>query len=213
MLLFDLDGTLLDSNGIWVQVDLEFLARRGHVPTREYTDFVSHAIFPTAAAFTREYYGLADSEEAIMAEWMDLAREAYAHRAPLKEGVLPYLQRQAAAGEEMALFTASVPQFCRLALERHGIAGYFSHLLFAQEMGVEKRSPEAFRLALTALGREAAECTFFDDAPRNCAAARQAGLTVVGVYDPFYDHAQEEVCAASHRYIRSFAQLAEAAPH
>ena len=68
MYIFDLDGTLTDSNGLWGAVDDEFLARRGLKSTPEYTEMVGHAIVPTAAQYTRDYYGLDESPESIMAE-------------------------------------------------------------------------------------------------------------------------------------------------
>ena len=77
MYIFDLDGTITDSNGLWVEVDREFLARRGLTMTREYEDVVGRSIFPVAARFTREYYRLSDSPEAIMAEWEALAVHHY----------------------------------------------------------------------------------------------------------------------------------------
>ena len=48
MLIFDMDGTLIDSNGIWRQVDEAFLAKRGYPYTREYYEGVAHTIFPMA---------------------------------------------------------------------------------------------------------------------------------------------------------------------
>ena len=53
MYLFDLDGTLLNSNRIWADVDREFLARRGMPYTKEYYEGVAHTIFPLAAEFTK----------------------------------------------------------------------------------------------------------------------------------------------------------------
>ena len=76
MYLFDFDGTLVDSNGVWVEIDNGFLARRGLTPTREYSDTVGHSIFPIAAQFTKDYYCLDMTPEAIMAEWLDMARDA-----------------------------------------------------------------------------------------------------------------------------------------
>ena len=55
LLLFDLDGTLIDSNGIWVEVDLAFLGRHGLTPTDEYAYTVGHSNFPGAAHYTRDY--------------------------------------------------------------------------------------------------------------------------------------------------------------
>ena len=72
MLIFDMDGTLIDSNGIWRQVDEAFLAKRGYPYTREYYEGVAHTIFPMAAKFTKAYCHLEESEDEIMAEWMQM---------------------------------------------------------------------------------------------------------------------------------------------
>ena len=58
MFLFDMDGTLIDSNGIWKNVDREFLARRGLPYTHAYYEGVAHTIFPLAAKFTKEFCNL-----------------------------------------------------------------------------------------------------------------------------------------------------------
>ena len=73
MTIFDLDGTLLHSNDLWVEVDLEFLARHHCQVTKEYEEVVTKATFPSAASFTREYYHLPLTEAQIMQEWEDLA--------------------------------------------------------------------------------------------------------------------------------------------
>ena len=51
MHIFDMDGTLIDSNGIWREVDEAFLAKRGFPYTKEYYQGVAHTIFPLAAEF------------------------------------------------------------------------------------------------------------------------------------------------------------------
>ena len=59
MHFFDLDGTLLDSNGIWLDIDRDFLAMHGISPVPEdYTEYVTHHSFPEAAAYTRRRFGL-----------------------------------------------------------------------------------------------------------------------------------------------------------
>lgn len=113
MYLFDFDGTLVDSNGVWVEIDNGFLARRGLTPTREYSDTVGHSIFPIAAQFTKDYYCLDMTPEAIMAEWLDMARDAYARQVPMKPGAEAFLARCAAAGD-CTLFEDS-PGACRAA--------------------------------------------------------------------------------------------------
>ena len=92
MYLFDMDGTLIDSNDVWKDVDREFLARRGLPYTKAYYEGVAHTIFPLAAKFTKEFCNLPDSEEDIMAEWMELAKDAYAH-VTVKPGVRAFLKQ------------------------------------------------------------------------------------------------------------------------
>ena len=207
MKIFDFDGTLVDSNGVWVEVDLRFLGSLGLSPTRGYSDLMGHSIFPIAAQITKDYYHLDLTPEEIMDRWMELARDAYLHQVPLKPGAAEYLARCQTRGERMALLTACVKELCLAALERHGLSHYFEDVIFVEDLGVEKRDPRAFPLVLDRLGVSAGECTLYEDSPGACAAAREAGLTVVGVADPFYDLYEDELRRVSHRYIRSFKEL------
>lgn len=207
MIFFDLDGTLIDSNGVWVQIDLTFLAQRGLTPTAEYSDTVAHSIFPAAARFTRDYYGLDDPPENIMEQWRDMAYHAYAHTIPLKPGARALLEGLSARGESMALLTASLPELCLAALERHGLNRYFQGAFFAQEAGLEKRDPAIYPLVAERFGVSLGRCVLLEDAPDNCAAASAAGLTVVGVYDDFYAPRWADVVHYSSRTVRSLEEL------
>lgn len=207
MKLFDLDGTLIDSNGVWLQIDLDFLSRRSLPYTPEYSDTVAHSIFPMAARFTKDYFSLSESPEEIMAEWMAMAREEYARKIPLKPGAGEFVAREFRKGERLAIVTASVPELCALVLEHHGMAAFFDQIVFAQELGMEKRDPRFFSEAVKLLGVTAPECTMYEDAPENCAAAKAAGLTVVGVYDTFFAPAEPRMRGLCDRYILSFDEL------
>lgn len=207
MILFDFDGTLVDSNQVWEEVDNTFLARRGLTPTREYSETVGHSIFPLAARFTIDYYHLDTTPQAVMDEWTALGREAYLSQVPAKPGALTFLEGCRRRGEEMVLLTACVPEFCRAALRRLDMAGYFSRVIFVQELGMVKKDPATFVHVLGELGWPPEETTLYEDSPGACAAARAAGLTVVGVYDPFYARYEGELKGLCHRYIRSFTEL------
>lgn len=206
MKLFDLDGTLSDSNGIWVDVDLAFLSRRGLEATDEYSHTVGHSIFPVAAQFTKDYYKLDMTPQAIMDEWMALAGDAYRH-VPLKPGAAEFLARCHAEGEPMAMLTACVPELCRTVLARYSLEKYFQKVIFAQDMEMEKRNPLVYEQAAALLGVAPDACIFYEDAPANCAAAKSLGMTVVGVHDPFYARYEHEMRQTCDRYIESFEEL------
>ncbi len=209
MYIFDLDGTLTDSNRLWLDVDEAFLARRGLENTLEYRDLVAGAIFPTAAAHTRAYYGIQDSPEAIMAEWESLAEEQYRHVVMLKEGAVEFLHLCRAKGEQTALFTACRPRLCRAALERFGLTALFDHIVYAEELGVEKQHPDCVPTLARLLGVAPEECVLLDDNPANCAAARLAGMDAVGVYDDFHAHRCQELERVCRRCVHSLMELAD----
>ena len=93
------------------------------------------------------------------------------------------------------------------ALERFGLADYFTAVVYAEEIGLEKRDPACFVELGRRLGADLADCTLFDDSPDNCATAAKAGLDTVGVYDSYYAHRQEELRAVCRRYVRSLEEL------
>ena len=207
MYFFDLDGTLLDSNGVWSDIDRDFLGRFGvtEVP-EDYTEYVSHHSFLESAAYTRTRYSLDMTEEEIMDTWREMARDAYARTLELKPDVRAFLQRAQAAGKRCAILSASIPSMCHMVLERHGLLPYFEKLFTTEGLGVEKRNPELYKKVekLCALAPE--ECIFFDDSPVNCAAAKEAGWQVYGVADHLYTGREEEfaaLCGAG-RYPFSF---------
>ena len=206
MFLFDLDGTLIDSNGIWKDVDRTFLARRGIPYTRAYYEGVAHTIFPLAAEFTKRFCGLSESCEEIMAEWMELARGLY-RTVALKPGVRAYLGQCRGDGERLAIVTSSVPEHCRDALEHLEIGDCFERVIFAQELNIEKQSPELWRAAASILGVRPGECTLFDDSLLSCRGARGAGMRTVGVYDRDFAADEPEMRALCDVYIRSFTEL------
>lgn len=173
MYLFDLDGTLIDSNGIWAEVDRTFLARRGYPYTKEYYEGVAHTIFPLAAVFTKEYCHLSESTDEIMAEWMELAKDNYAHVA-LKPHVREYLEKLRAQGERMAVFTSCVPAHCKTALARPRPEPLLRARHFRAGAGHGQERPAIFAKATELLGVTPQECIFFDDSVKSCRSARRA---------------------------------------
>ena len=206
MYLFDLDGTLIDSNGVWKQVDHDFLSRRGLPYTREYYEGVAHVPLPMAAEFTKRYCGLEQSCEEIIAEWMEMSRDMYAH-VPLKPGVRDYLEQCKSEGIPMAVVTSSMPEHCHTALNRLGLEQYFQNVTFAQQAGMHKRLPDVWLLAAEKNGVRPEDCTVFDDSLAACQGARLAKMRVVGVHDKFFNGDEREMRAFCDVYIESFEEL------
>lgn len=206
MYLFDLDGTLIDSNGIWAEVDRTFLARHGLPYTKEYCEGVAHTILPQAAVFTKALFSLSESCEEIVNEWMKLAEGLYAD-VKLKPFTIELLQALRSRGERMAVFTSSVPEHCRCAMEKHGLDEYFERVIFAHELGMDKSDPACFRRAAQVLGVSPEECVLLDDSVKSCRSGKAVGMYVIGVYDPFFEGTKGDMPSVCDRFIQSFAEL------
>ena len=99
------------------------------------------------------------------------------------------------------------PALCRMVLERFALTHYFSHVVYAEELGLEKHDPACFVRLGQLLGVPPEQCVLLDDSPSNCATARRAGMTTVGVFDPFYANRQDELNSVSTQYVQSLEAL------
>ena len=106
LLIFDLDGTVLDSMSVWNDVDVEFLGRYGYEVTPEYTDMVKRASIEDAARYTQTKYRIPLTWQEIAATWESMVFEFYKSEVTLKEGVKEYLDEAKRLGFSLSVTTA-----------------------------------------------------------------------------------------------------------
>lgn len=187
--LFDLDGTLLDSGRVWQDVDRRFFAARGiEIDQAGYARAVQGLSFREAAVYTVRRFGLDESVEAVMAEWMDMAREEYALHVALKPGARGYLRFLKRNGVRLAVATANRPELFMPALERTGVAELFDAFCTSADVGDASKADGAlYRLAAARLGVAEADCAVFEDVAEGVKGARRCGMRVYAVRDAATD--------------------------
>ncbi|MBO5797630.1 MAG: HAD family phosphatase [Clostridia bacterium] len=181
--IFDLDGTLLDSGGVWYQIDVDFMARRGLTLPADYGKAVSAMHLHEAAVYTIERFSLNETPEAVKAEWLAMAAEAYAHRVPLKPGAKEFLAHLKERGIPLAVATALARELAEPALKRHGIYDWFDALVYAAEVGQGKSSPAVYLRAAEQLGVSPEHCTVFEDTLVGVRTAKRAGMRTIAMAD------------------------------
>jgi HAD superfamily hydrolase (TIGR01509 family) len=181
--IFDLDGVLLDSMGLWEQIDVDFLTKRGLEATPDYIDAICALSFPEAAEYTVKRFGLPDSADDLTKEWNDMAVYAYGNTVPLKPGAKEYLLECKRQGAKLGIATSLPVALYEPALRNNGILDLFDVVCSTDEVGFGKTEPDVFLLAARRLGVSPADCIVFEDAPQAVKSAKQAGMTVYGVYD------------------------------
>ena len=182
--IFDLDGTLLDSMGVWDQVDIDFLHRRGIAVPADYMGKVAAMQFRQIAEYTIARFGLKDTPEQLMDEWDAMAREMYATVVEAKPGAVDYLRRLKASGARLAVATSLPPQLREPAMTHVGILDYFDAVVSVDDANdVGKDRPDVYLLAAARLGVAPEDCTVFEDLLVGMRSARSVGMTVWAMHD------------------------------
>jgi len=194
--IFDMDGTLVDSMGLWVEIDRAFLAKRGMPMPDNYRDYVA-SVVPLnpmeSAAHAIKFFGLSDTVEEVHREWNERALDAYSNKIKMKANAKELLQNLKSKGAKMAIATSSPEILCMPALRRHEILDLFDAICMSEEVGCGKNKPDVFLLAAKRLGFEPKNCIVYEDSLIAIKTAKSIGMTVCAVYDASADNEWEEI--------------------
>ncbi|KAE8126438.1 MULTISPECIES: HAD family hydrolase [Bifidobacterium] len=203
--IFDLDGTLLDSMGVWDQIDIDFLHRRGFEVPADYMSKVSAMQFQQIAEYTIARFGLRDSPQELMDEWNAMAQTAYSSVVEAKPHAAEYLQALKDSGARLAVATSLPPELREPAMEHVGIAQYFDVLCSVDDAGdVGKDRPDVYLLAARRLGVQPADCTVFEDLLEGIRSAKSADMKVWAMHDDSSNMDWDSICGIADGVLFDF---------
>ncbi|MBP5271016.1 MAG: HAD family phosphatase [Clostridia bacterium] len=179
--IFDMDGTLIDSMGVWSRIDESFLSKRGIEVPADYAESICALGFRGTAEYTVKRFGLPDTPEDLMAEWSAMADDEYAHRIELFPGAKEKLEELRSLGIRLFIATALTEKMYLPCLRNNGVDGFFEEVFAVDEVGMSKSDPEFFRHFCEKTGLLPGECVLFDDAAAAIAAAREAGFVCCAI--------------------------------
>ncbi len=205
--IFDLDGTLIDSMGVWRQIDIDFLKKRGYEATMDYTSAIAHMGVDENASYTKKRYNLNESEEDIKNEWYDMAIEAYSNTIRLKKGVYEYLTHLNRQNVKMAIATASEQDLVIPVLRNNKILDLFENITTIKEVKRSKGNPDVYIKCAEKMNLKINECMVFEDILEGVKGAKKGGFYTVAVYDYWAEKSRNEIIEKADRYIRDFTEL------
>ncbi len=182
-IIFDVDGTLLDSMGMWQELDRVFLRENGIEPPADISDIVKKMTVETSSAYFVERFSLDMTPEEVKNRIEALAAAAYRTHLPLKPGAKAFLEAAAEQGIPCAVASANYPALLDAAFRRLGIDGYFRTVLTPDETLAGKHAPDIYLEAARQLGTEPAETAVIEDALHAAETAKSAGFYTVGFRD------------------------------
>jgi len=202
--IFDLDGTLLDSMGVWNKVDTDFLAKRGIAVPRDYMDAISSMTFYEAAAYTVKRFSLSEGVEDLMREWNEMAAYAYGHMVKMKPHAKEYLITLREREAKLAIATSLSAELCAPVLRNNGIDNFFDLVCRTDEAGYGKTRPDVFLLTAQKIGVPPQDCLVFEDILAAVKSAKSAGFSVCAVYDKASESDWEQIKASADYAIVDF---------
>lgn len=184
--IFDIDGTLLDSMPLWNNLGERYLQKLGF--TEEETEGLSQRIstmpFVEGIRYIKKAYTLNLEEERIREQLQEMIAKAYCDEVVLKAGVKEYLQFLKERGIPCILATAGDASLATVALKRLKVWEEFQGLLLCEEFNTSKREAKIYFLAMERLSLSKPEDVLvFEDVLHAIKSAKQAGFQVCGILD------------------------------
>ena len=181
--IFDADGTLLDSMPYWDESVISIVRAMGLEPEKGLTEILTPMSMEEGAQYLIERYELTASVKDIVAEENRRAEEFYETKVDLKNGVLPLLDMLAKCGVRLSVATATDKYLIDKALKATGILSYFDAVLSCGDIGEGKSSPTIFYKACELMNTQPQFTVVVDDSLTAITTAKNNGFKTAAVYD------------------------------
>jgi HAD superfamily hydrolase (TIGR01509 family) len=179
--LFDHDGLTLDTEQAWTRAERSLFARYGRAFGPEHKRDLLGTARAVAAVKLEGHLGLPGDGERLMDELHDLVMDELDRGAPPMDGAVELLGALRAAGMPVGLASNSPRVFLDKALRGAGLQRAFDVTVAGDEVARPKPAPDGYLAAAAALDVDPAGCVALEDSPPGVAAAKAAGMVVIGI--------------------------------
>ena len=207
--IFDLDGSLVDSMWMWRQIDIEYLGKFGIELPEDLQEAIEGMSFSETAGYFKERFRLPDSIQQIKADWNAMAWDKYSNEVPLKEGVDDFLEICREQGILLGIATSNSRELVQNIVSVHGLEDYFSCIMTGCDVAKGKPAPDIYLAGANALNVEPGRCLVFEDIIPGILAGKAAGMKVCAVEDAYSITVKEEKMLAADYYIEDFNGLSK----
>lgn len=207
--IFDLDGSMVDSMWVWKSIDIEYLGKFGIVMPDDLQASIGGRSFTETAVYFKERFCLPDPVETIKADWNRMAWDKYTHEVPLKKGVLELLQYCKEHGIRMGIATSNSRELVENIVAVHHLEYYFTCIITGCDVAKGKPSPDIYLAAAKALKADPENCLVFEDIMHGIQAGKAAGMKVCAVYDKYSEYQEAEKRKLADYYTLEFTELIE----
>lgn len=202
--IFDLDGSLVDSMWMWRAIDIEYLGRFGIPLPEELQSRIEGMSFSETAVYFKEHFPIPDSIDQIKEDWNCMAWDKYANEVPLKPGIPEFLERCREEGIKLGIATSNSRQLVENIAKVHNLRDYFSCIMTGCDVAHGKPSPDIYLAVAEGLDCPPSQCLVFEDIIPGIQAGKAAGMRVCAVEDAYSVNDRERKKALADYYISDY---------
>jgi HAD superfamily hydrolase (TIGR01509 family) len=182
-LIFDLDGTILDTEILWQKAAAHILTVRGITPTADFMQSVLGATVKQSCEISKEAYNLPDTLETLMNEMFNQFLELYKQQPKFIEGFQDFLKDVLAHNLPVAIATNTSNDILTQIQTTPSLQSLFGSHIYAPESVANrgKPLPDIYLHAAAQLGVSPEECLVIEDSVPGVTAAKRAGMMCIRI--------------------------------
>lgn len=190
--LFDLDGSLVDSMWVWCEIDIEYLNKFGISMPNGLQEDIEGMSFTETAVYFKERFHILDSIEQMKKDWTRMAWDKYTCQVPLKNGAGEFVKYCRSQGIKLGIATSNSRELVENVISVLGIADYFDSIVTGCEVAKGKPSPDIYLETAKKCGISPERCLVFEDIVPGIMAGKAAGMKVCAVKDEYSRYQENE---------------------
>ncbi len=207
--IFDVDGTLLDSNGVWHQIDIDFMKERNMSHPDNLQNWLDGLSFNQVAEFFHEKFNTKETPEELVEIWHNKAYDAYKNTVKAKKGAKKLLSHLKDNNVKTAIVTSNSHELIEAGLKNNGLYDYIDLVITADSLNTNKDTPYIFQETARRLDVEPEYIIVFDDLYPVIKAVNDANMRSVAVYDKrsIKAYGEELIRETADYYIKDFTEV------
>lgn len=204
-IIFDIDGTLIESMHVWTDIDDIFL-KKYHLtePENFHEGMEGKSYSETAQYFLDLFPELPHTKEDLENEWHEMAFEIYTKEMRLKKGAYDFIMTMHEAGIKLGIATSNSRDLAEGMLKNNGVLELMDSVWTSDEAKAGKPAPDVYLKVAESLGVEPGRCLVFEDVPNGILAGKNAGMKVCAVEDPFSKAQEKKKRELADYYIQDY---------
>lgn len=208
-ILFDMDGTIVDTETLWVEATRQLLLRRGIEVTKQMQDAINLRVrglhLNAIAAELKAMFNLTDDVQTLAREEEALAHSLYDSHLQFMKGFEAFHTQITSLGIKCAIATNATDKALAKTNGILKLNRFFGKHIYGSSYvnGITKPAPDIFLYAAQAVGSVPSECIVIEDSRHGITAAKAAGMYCVGINSTGI----QEFTRAADRVVKNFTEL------